>query len=171
MNAGGYFGKDASGQEKWGWVSGAELRFFGKNSKIPDYHADGRAALRAFFKDQLLPNVPRGAVIILDHASYHRTRVPGTEIPRPSWNKARIQVYTYAVEAPLPGSTRTMADIAGLYTKADWLEFIDQWRAAHPHEGREVLVVEKLAQDANKENPLHAGRPTTIWTQRRWRGL
>lgn len=61
-----------AGSEK-GWVNGA-LMLSAKNvaNCSADYHQDMNAKLfETWFKDQLLPNIPEGSVIVMDNASYH----------------------------------------------------------------------------------------------------
>lgn len=56
---------------KEGWVNGAQLIFEAKK-RTGDYHGQMNwANFSKWFKDQLLENIPRKSIVILDNARYH----------------------------------------------------------------------------------------------------
>ena len=58
---------------KNGWVKGAQL-IFKSSRKTGDYHGQMNHELfTKWFSEQLLPNIPKNALIVMDNASYHNT--------------------------------------------------------------------------------------------------
>ena len=58
---------------KFGWVPGAKL-VFKSTRKTGDYHGQMNSDLfKKWFTERLLPNIPKGSIIIMDNASYHNT--------------------------------------------------------------------------------------------------
>lgn len=54
-----------------GWVPGATLTFK-SSKKTGDYHGQmNQEIFTKWFKDMLIPNIPKGSLIIMDNASYH----------------------------------------------------------------------------------------------------
>jgi len=74
---------------KSGWVSGAKL-VFKSTRKTGDYHGQMNWDLfKKWFSEMLLPNIPKGSLIIMDNASYHNTLSEHSP-PTPLCSKARI---------------------------------------------------------------------------------
>jgi len=74
---------------KDGWVPGAKL-VFKSTKKIGDYH--GQMNLELFskwFQNQLLPNIPKKSLIIMDNASYHNC-ITHYSAPTSSCKKEKI---------------------------------------------------------------------------------
>ena len=46
-----------------------------------------------WYTDNLLPALTRPSAIIIDNASYHNIRVPGTETPISAWRKDQIKAW------------------------------------------------------------------------------
>lgn len=60
-----------------GWVKGAELVFMA-NRKTGDYHGQMNwDNFSRWFEDQLLPNIPKESLIIMDNAKYHNVQAQG----------------------------------------------------------------------------------------------
>jgi transposase len=58
---------------KAGWVPGAKL-IFKSTRKTGDYHGQMNSELfMKWFKEMLLPNIPKNSIIIMDNAPYHNT--------------------------------------------------------------------------------------------------
>lgn len=58
-----------------GWVEGAELLFEAKR-RTGDYHGQMNwNNFSKWFQDQLMPNIPEGALVVLDNARYHNVLV------------------------------------------------------------------------------------------------
>ena len=71
-----------------GWIPGAELVFVGKKGS-GDYHDEMNAAhFEDWWKNQLLPNLPPDAVIVIDNAPYHNRRTPESVCPTSNTRKA-----------------------------------------------------------------------------------
>lgn len=74
----------------YGWIKGAHLHFK-SGRRTGDYH--GSMDTESFTKwmtDQLLPNIPRHSLIILDNAPYHNTLTEDT-FPQSGSKKAALQ--------------------------------------------------------------------------------
>lgn len=77
----------AGGSE--GFVPGALLMFRSKNGAKGDYHdAMDYPRFKIWFEEQLLPNIQKGSLIIMDNASYHSKIV--NKAPTTSTKKADI---------------------------------------------------------------------------------
>jgi len=64
--------------QKDGWVPNAKL-VFKANKKSSDYHTNMNwKEFSSWFSKQLLPNIPKNSLIILDNASYHNVLSEGT---------------------------------------------------------------------------------------------
>ena len=73
-----------------GWVDGAELVFEAKK-RAGDYH--GQMNWRNFskwFLEQLMPNIPEGALVVMDNAKYHNVLVEDN-FPNASSTKEEMQ--------------------------------------------------------------------------------
>ena len=58
-----------------GWVDGAEL-VFGAKRRTGDYHGQMNwSNFSKWFETQLMPNIPEGAIVVLDNARYHNVLV------------------------------------------------------------------------------------------------
>ena len=75
-----------------GWVDGAQLVFQAKMS-AGDYHGQmNYENFSKWFRNQLLPNIPRDSIIIMDNAKYHNILADNT-FPTPRSNKRELQVW------------------------------------------------------------------------------
>lgn len=73
-----------------GWVDGAEL-IFKANTGTGDYHGQmNYENFSKWFTDQLFPNIPRRAIIIMDNAKYHNVLADDT-FPTPRSRKHELQ--------------------------------------------------------------------------------
>ena len=85
---------------KDGWVPGAKLTFR-STKKTGDYHGQMNYDLFAkWFTDQLLPNIPKDSLIIMDNASYHNA-VSTHSAPTATCKKARIRSWLEQNKIPL----------------------------------------------------------------------
>ena len=57
-----------------GWVQGADLVFRSKTNSAGYHDEMNSEHFMEWFNEQLLPNIPRNSVIILDNAPYHNTQ-------------------------------------------------------------------------------------------------
>jgi len=73
-----------------------------KNCKADAHHDMNSQVFEAWFKNSLLPNLPKSSYIIMDNASYH-SRLQ-TKIPNSSWKKNYILEFmnTQKIEVQLP---------------------------------------------------------------------
>jgi transposase len=72
-----------------GWVPGAQLVFEAKK-RTGDYHGQMNwENFSRWFCEQLLPNIPEGAVLVLDNASYHNV-LAAQSFPKPSTKKEEL---------------------------------------------------------------------------------
>ncbi len=82
-----------------GWVRGAK-RVFQAKRKTGDYHGQMNAELfQQWFSEELIPNIPDNALIIMDNASYHNTLSSGSP-PTPNCNKERI--WNWLIDNQIP---------------------------------------------------------------------
>lgn len=82
-----------------GWVNNAKLIFEAKK-KTGDYH--GQMDWNNFskwFKEQLLPNIPKNSIIIMDNASYHNTAEENT-FPKSNPSKEELRKWLDTNETP-----------------------------------------------------------------------
>lgn len=89
-----------AGTRSKGLIEGCDLVFEAKKSE-GDYHSEmnGQVFLE-WFEHQLLPQLDEPSVIILDNASYHNLRVPGTITPTMANLKAQLQEFLTACNVP-----------------------------------------------------------------------
>eukprot|EP00116_Pleurobrachia_bachei_P004120 sb/3464382/ len=74
-----------------GFVKGTELVFEGVKVAA-DYHSEMNATkFEEYIEYQVLPNLPRGSVLVMDLASYHNRVEEYTRKPTMSWTKERIR--------------------------------------------------------------------------------
>ena len=74
-----------------GFLPDCELVFVGK-TKSYDYHDEMNALhFEEWWSHQLLPNLPAGAVIVMDNAPYHTVKTDATTCPTSSSTKADMQ--------------------------------------------------------------------------------
>lgn len=75
---------------KEGWVDGAELVFQAKKS-TGDYHGQmNYENFSKWFTNQLIPNIPKNSLIIMDNAKYHNILADDV-FPTPRSNKRELQ--------------------------------------------------------------------------------
>lgn len=75
-----------------GWVDGAQLVFEAKK-RTGDYHGQMNwDNFSTWFKIQLLPNIPSGAIVILDNARYHNV-LDSDVIPNKSSRKDQLRTW------------------------------------------------------------------------------
>lgn len=85
---------------KDGWVPGAKLTFKG-SKKTGDYHGQMNQKLfTKWFRDQLLPNIPEGSLIIMDNAAYHNV-LSAHSPPIATCGKDRIRSWLEQNNIPL----------------------------------------------------------------------
>ena len=85
---------------KEGWVPGAKLTFK-STKKTGDYHGQMNQELFVkWFKEKLLPNIPKNSLIIMDNASYHNTLSPHSA-PTANCKKDRIRSWLEQNNIPL----------------------------------------------------------------------
>ena len=85
---------------KDGWVPGAKLTF--KSSrKTGDYHGQMNQELFSkWFREKLLPNIPKESLIIMDNAAYHNV-LSAHSAPTPACKKDRIRAWLEQNKIPL----------------------------------------------------------------------
>ena len=75
-----------------GWVEGAELLFQAKK-RTGDYHGQMNwCNFSRWFETQLMPNIPEGAVVVLDNAKYHNVLVEDF-FPSANSTKTELQAW------------------------------------------------------------------------------
>lgn len=87
-----------AGSEERGFLPGCGLVFRSGSGKAKamteDYHDDMNSKVfMKWYTDSLLPVLARPSAIIIDNASYHNIRVPGTETPTSAWRKGQIKAW------------------------------------------------------------------------------
>ncbi len=83
-----------------GWVDNAQLVFKAKK-RTGDYHGQMNwENFSKWFTEQLLPNIPKNSMIILDNAKYHNVFVPETVAPNHSSKKEDIIKWLKRNEIP-----------------------------------------------------------------------
>ncbi|KAJ8317360.1 hypothetical protein KUTeg_005264 [Tegillarca granosa] len=91
-----------AGSSKHGFLNNYKLLFRSKTNSA-DYHDDMCGAVfMEWFKTQLIPSLTEKSVIVLDNASYHNLRVPGTESPTSSWKKCDIANWLTKINITYP---------------------------------------------------------------------
>lgn len=72
-----------------GFIPGASL-VFSSSTKNPDYHGEmNKENFLKWFENQLLKNLEKPSLIVMDNASYHSSLED--KIPNSSWTKANIK--------------------------------------------------------------------------------
>ncbi|KAJ8304187.1 hypothetical protein KUTeg_017770 [Tegillarca granosa] len=71
------------------WVNAHHGRIFRSKTNSADDHDEmcGRVFIK-WFREKLIPSLKEKSVIVLDNATYHNVRVPGTESPTMAMKKA-----------------------------------------------------------------------------------
>lgn len=65
-----------------GFIDNCSLVFESKANDGRDYHSEMNSNIfKTWVRDQLLPNLPKESVVVMDNASYHSTQVEGTKAP------------------------------------------------------------------------------------------
>lgn len=101
---------------KDGWVPGANLTFR-STKKTGDYHGQMNYELFAkWFTEQLLPNIPKGSLIIMDNASYHNA-LSVHSTPTATSKKAEIRSWLAKNKIPLRDDC----------LKAEMIELLDKF--------------------------------------------
>lgn len=112
-----------------GWVPCKPLIF--QSKKTGDYHEEMNAAVfEQWFRDELLPNVPPGTVIVMDNAPYHsRSLAPTSKTPA-----AEVKAWLRRHNIPFEEDAlvRVVRGLAKMYKKR------------HPD-----FVVDAMAADSN----------------------
>ncbi len=84
---------------KDGWVPGAKL-VFKSSRKTGDYHGQMNQELfTKWFRNQLLPNIPKGSFIIMDNASYHNAL---SEHSAPIATSKKEEISTWLMKNGIP---------------------------------------------------------------------
>ena len=82
-----------------GWVPNAKL-VFKATKKTGDYHGQMNWGIfRKWFTEMLMPNIPKGSLIIMDNASYHNV-LATCSAPLPTSKKSDIRSWLEANKAP-----------------------------------------------------------------------
>jgi transposase/predicted transcriptional regulator len=85
---------------KDGWVPGAKLTFK-STKKTGDYHGQMNQELfTKWFRDKLLPNIPKGSLIVMDNASYHNV-LSAHSAPTAKCNREKIRFWLEQNNIPL----------------------------------------------------------------------
>jgi len=85
---------------KDGWVPGAKLTFK-STKKTGDYHGQMNQELfTKWFKDKLLPNIPKSSLVIMDNASYHNI-LSAHSVPTAKCSRERIRFWLEQNNIPL----------------------------------------------------------------------
>lgn len=95
---------------KDGFIVGAADVFKAKKRGKSDYHTDGSMTQERFLKtwENLLDHLPPNSIILIDNATYHSERVPGTG-PCPSKaRKAEIQEWLRARNIPFDAKDKVV---------------------------------------------------------------
>lgn len=158
VHAGGYLGDG-----KYGFVNGAGLIFEGKkkNKDKEDYHTEMNGkAFKQWWTQQLLPNVPNNAVIVVDNAKYHNKLVPGTEQPTMSWTKPRLIAWaiekkvtkTWDVVRAAKGEAQPLVTEEEMKQKSFTKATIVRLCRSHieEHGWKKEFLIDKLAAEQNR---------------------
>ncbi|KAF1333717.1 hypothetical protein FI667_g2536, partial [Globisporangium splendens] len=123
-----------------GFVHGAELVFRGKKSlKDSDYHTEMNAnVFLDWMEKKVLPNVPRGSVLVLDRATYHTTLTPESRPARSDFRKTEFAEWLAQKNVQYNGFS-TAADFMTL-TRVELLSLCKQ------NKPRPIYEVSILAQ-------------------------
>jgi transposase len=114
-----------------GWVNGAEL-MFEATRRTGDYHgAMDWGNFSKWFCGQLLPNIPKNSIIILDNAGYHNVLAEDA-FPQPKHTKEQLQAWL----------TRNKLHYSNDMLKPELFELCKRF-APNPE-----FALDKLAEDA-----------------------
>ena len=82
-----------AGSADRGFLPGCALVFRSKTNSA-DYHDEMNSTVfMEWFEEKLILALTRPSCIIIDNASYHNKRVPGTETPTTAWRKDQIRAW------------------------------------------------------------------------------
>ena len=82
-----------------GWISNAKLVFQAKK-KTGDYHGQMNADIfQKWFREKLLPNIPKNSLIVMDNASYHNAL---SECSPPTPTSAKDEILGWLMENQIP---------------------------------------------------------------------
>jgi len=119
---------------KDGWVPGAKLTFK-STRKTGDYHGQMNQELfTKWFKNKLLPNIPKNSLIIMDNASYHNV-LSAHSSPTALCKKERIRTWLEQNNIPLSNDCLKveMVDILNKIAPSPTYA-LDEIAAEHGHE-------------------------------------
>lgn len=115
---------------KEGFVPGGLLMFKSRNGNKGDYHDSmNHETFLAWFKNQLLPNIPPTSLIIMDNASYHSKLLNKA----PTTCSRKHEIIQWLEENNVPHDPKL--------PKAELLQIISQNKA------RQVYIIDKIAND------------------------
>jgi len=93
-----------------GFVQGAQDVFISKKD-CKDYHSTMDATHFSAWFQKLVDLLPPKSVIVLDRASYHRKKIPGSGMPTTSWRKAIIIEWLQNHNVPLPNNVSRFEEL------------------------------------------------------------
>jgi hypothetical protein len=100
---------------KFGWIPGAKLTCK-STRRTGDYHGQmNHDRCTRWFNERLLPHIPRNALILMDHASYHNARSRHSA-PTATCKKARIRAWLRKNGIPVRDDC----------LKAEWVDILDR---------------------------------------------
>ncbi|HSX78759.1 MAG TPA: transposase [Candidatus Saccharimonadia bacterium] len=119
---------------KDGWVPEATV-VLKSTRKTGDYHGQMNGdVFQKWFREKLLPNIPRASLIIMDNASSH-TRLAEDSAPTPPCSKAKIRSWLEANNSPCKDDCLTVALIdIGRKRAPEPTSTIDVIARQHGHE-------------------------------------
>lgn len=119
---------------KHGWVPNAKL-IFKSTRKTGDYHGQmNHEMFTKWLKEQLLPNIPRNSLIIMDNAFYHNT-LSSQSAPTALCKKDRIRSWLESNKIPVRDDCLKAELIEMLYKLAPTPTYaIDEIAEAQGHE-------------------------------------
>lgn len=127
---------------KDGWVPGAKLAFL-STKKTGDYHGQMNNELfTKWFKEMLLPNIPKSSLIIMDNASYHNI-LSDHSAPTPKCKKEKIRFWLEKNGIPLKDDC----------LKAEMIEIINKF-ASSPTYVLDVIAAE-YGHEISRTPPYH----------------
>lgn len=119
---------------KDGWVPNAKL-IFKSNRKTGDYHGQMNGdVFKEWFLEQLIPNIPKGSMIIMDNAPYHMVLTKNSA-PIATSSKANIQEWLEKNKIPYDPSCLKVELVELLHRFSPAPSYvIDEIAREHGHE-------------------------------------